>query len=121
MKQSRYDFNVNLFKSEFQKKKLHDFVSSETMEFFSRFDISTEFLSSDPSQWPQREDYKKGIDTCKAVHVVNDSAERGVKLFSDFNLKLTKDEEQKQFISKAVQHYRQIFPSHDKSVLGNEP
>lgn len=108
-------------KFEFQEKNLHDFVSSKTMKFFDRFDISTEFLSFDPSQWQQREDYKKGFDTCKNVHVINDSAERAVKLFSDYNEKLTRNEEQKQYIPKVVQHYRQIFASHKKSDLESEP
>lgn len=109
------------FDSNFKSKNLHDFISSETMKFFKRFEISTEFLLCDPSEWPQREDYKKGFETCKAIHVVNDSAERAVKLFSDYNEKLTKNEEQKQLIPKVVQHYRQMFPSHKKSDLVNKP
>lgn len=114
-------FDSKMLKSQFKNKSLHDFVSSKTMEFFERFYITTEFLLSDPSEWSQKDDYKNGLDICRAIHVVNDSAERAVKLFSDYNEKLTKKEEQKQFIPQVVQYYSQIFQSHNKSDLLNEP
>lgn len=49
--------------------------------------------------------------------VVNDCAERGVKLIEDFNKLLTKDEEDLQFLLQVVSSYREKFPSHAKKDL----
>lgn len=104
-------------KSKYKSKCIHDFVSVNTKHFFDRFDISTDFLSVDPTQWSQREDYKKGHTTCANIHVVNDAAERAVKLFSHYNDILCKDEDEKQHIIKLVQHYKSLYPSINKSQL----
>lgn len=103
--------------STFKTKNLSDFVSINTMKFFDRFDITTDFLTTDPSKWEGKEDFKQGVKTCEAIQVVNDSAERGVKLFSDYNQILSMDEEEKQFIVKVVQYYLQAFPSYNRSDL----
>lgn len=101
----------------YKNKHLNDFVSANTMKFFERLQICTDFLNVDPSQWTERADWQKGYETCKAIRVVNDVAERGVKLFTDYNNILTKDEEQKQFIVKVVKDYNEKFPSHKRSSL----
>lgn len=89
---------------EFLKKDLSHFVTSNTIKFFDRFDIDTEFLNHDPSTWLDREDYiearammkllkvfilfcykKFTILKMKFIKVVNDTAERSVKLMSEYN------------------------------------
>lgn len=102
----------------YKSKDISDFVSNNTSKFFERFDISTDFLSVDPSEWNDRDDYQKGRETCKGIHIVNDAAERAVKLFTRFNAILSKDEEEKQFIIIAVQHYNKLHSSIKKSHLG---
>ena len=49
--------------------------------------------------------------------VVNDKAERGVKLIQDFNSCLTKDEEQRQFLLQVVSECRKNFPDSSKATL----
>lgn len=49
--------------------------------------------------------------------VVNDPAERGVKLMEDYNRCLTKDEEDLQGLLQEVSEYRKQFPSHAKKDL----
>lgn len=49
--------------------------------------------------------------------VVNDPAERGVKLIEDYNQLLTKDEEDLQFLLQVVSEYRKKFKSHAKKDL----
>jgi hypothetical protein len=53
----------------------------------------------------------------KKLKVVNDIAERGVKLIKDYNECLTKNEEQKQFILQIVSDYRRRFPDCNKKTL----
>lgn len=53
------------------------------------------------------------------VIVVNDNAERGVKLMGDFN-QLTKDENDHQFLLQTVSEYRKRYPKYSKSALGDK-
>lgn len=98
-------------------KTLDHFVSRKTMEFFKRFNISTDFMQYEPALWAQREDYIRGSEVVGKIMVVNDVSERKVKLMEEFNALLTKDEDQKQFLLITVDRYRKNFPSHNKSSL----
>ena len=53
------------------------------------------------------------------LRVVNDTAERGMKLFEDFNHLLTNYEEEKQFVLQVVEANRKSIPSQTtkKSVV----
>lgn len=52
------------------------------------------------------------------MKVVNDTAERAVKVMSEFNEILTNNNEKvKQFLLQVVRDYRNQFPSHDKKEL----
>lgn len=99
---------------EFIANDISDFVTSNTMKIFERFDISTEFLKHDPATWMDREDYKAARNRLKLVKVVNDSAERGVKLISDYLKIQCKNEEEKQYILMVVSLFREMYKSHDK-------
>jgi hypothetical protein len=51
------------------------------------------------------------------LRVVNDFAERGVALMEEFNLALTKDEDQKQSILQVVEAHRARFPDANKATV----
>ena len=55
----------------------------------------------------------------KQLRVVNDTAERGVKLFEEFNNLLTHDEEENQFMLQVVEANRKAVPTQTakKSVI----
>ena len=61
--------------------------------------------------WMDNDEYKQGRERVKELHVVNDTAERGVKLFEDFNKLLTYNEEEKQFLLQVVEANRQSVPT----------
>lgn len=75
-----------------------DLITYKSIKLFDRFDIQTNFLSLDPIYWEENEEYKKGKQIVRSLKVVNDTAERHVKLMEKFNCKITKNEEQKQFL-----------------------
>ncbi|CAH1107405.1 unnamed protein product [Psylliodes chrysocephalus] len=58
--------------------RIEQFVTSETREFFKRFELDDEFLMTDPLTWHQNECFVKGLELVNKLKVVNDSAERGV-------------------------------------------
>lgn len=104
-------------KKSFAPKNLSDFVSSCTQDFFKRFNICTDFLKTDPTSWENNEHYLQGANICRNIKVVNDISERFVQLFTDYNLILTKDESQKQYLLQVVRDYTNNFPSVNKKQL----
>lgn len=97
----------------FKKKSISEFITKKTFQFFRRFDIRTEFLNVDPEFWPENEFWVSGRKLVKDLHVVNDTAERGVKLMSEFLNLLSKDEEETEYICQVVSKNRSEYPSHN--------
>ena len=52
-----------------------------------------------------------------ALKVVNDTAERSVKLIHEYNSILTNDEDQKQYWLQVVHAHRNQFPDSNKNTL----
>lgn len=102
---------------EFMKNDLSHFVTVDTKNFFLRFELPAEFLDTDPEVWAQREDYQYAVNILKKLHVVNDTAERGVKLIEDYNDKLCRDIDEKECLLQVVNDYRKKFPSFTKNKL----
>lgn len=98
-------------------KEVDYFITPLTFNFFKRFNISTHFLYFDPDDWNENLDFLKGSGIVKRFRVVNDTAERGVKLIQDYNATITKDEEQKQYVLQVVAECRKLFPNTLKSTL----
>jgi len=70
-------------------------LPAKSMMMFKRFGLSTNFLKIDPSEWNTQNYYIQGQKTIRSLKVVNDTAERGVKLIEEFNHKIAKNEDQK--------------------------
>lgn len=81
---------------------LVDLVTERTKKFFERFKLRTDFFTKPSIEWENCEDYKHGRDYVKKLKVVNDSAERGIKLLEDYHNHITKDEMQKQYVLKVT-------------------
>lgn len=103
----------------FVERNLCDFVTPRSQQLFDRLEMETDFLLFDPSVWNEREDYKAAVQKCQDVQVVNDSAERAVKLITDYNRSLTHDEDDRQYLLQVVEFYRQKYPDYKKSTVSN--
>uniref|UniRef100_A0A2S2QSD7 Uncharacterized protein n=1 Tax=Sipha flava TaxID=143950 RepID=A0A2S2QSD7_9HEMI len=55
-----------------------------------------------PSLWKMTTKYKEAKNIISTLKIVNDNAERGVKLMEEFNDKFTKQEEQKQYVLQVI-------------------
>ena len=93
------------------------FVSEQSLAFFKRFNILTDFLKLDPDAWLKNQEYLKCLAIVRKLKVVNDTAERGVKLIQDYNNSVTKDEEQKQYLLQVVAECRRLYPDESKATL----
>ena len=69
-----------------------------------------------PHTWEKFEDFRVFKEYVDNVKVVNDLAERGIKLISDF-IHMAKDEEQVQALLQCVEHHRDLFPNYNKDTL----
>lgn len=97
---------------------LEDFVTENTLQFFRILGLPVSFLSAvDPKDWTNNEEYKQGRAIAESLKVVNDTAERGVKLIQDFNSSLTKNEEQKQYLLQVVKAHRLRFRNTKKPAF----
>ena len=103
--------------NELLEKEIDDFICVNTKKLFKRFAINTTFLNEDPLMWANNEDYNKALSILKNIPVINDVAERGVKLIEDYNNKITKDESQKQYLLQVVSDYCKKYPDHRKETL----
>lgn len=105
---------------QFVYKKMEHFISPDSKRFFARFLIPTTFFEKDPSTWDDDEAFQIGRNIVKGLKVVNDTAERGVKLIEEYNKILSKNEEEKQFILQNVMEYRKQYPDVTKENLSKD-
>jgi len=56
-------------------KKLSDFVTTNTRQFFVALDVPQDFLHQHPSEWKSNSGYIRSLRRVKAVKAVNDAAE----------------------------------------------
>lgn len=112
----RYPLKPNHI-ANFCKMNLNELITPNTLQFFERFDISNSFLLEDPSTWDKNENYIYGKNKLSNLQVINDNAERGVKLMEDYNQVLTRNEDDMQYILQVVSDYRKKYPESSKSCL----
>ncbi|XP_025831548.1 uncharacterized protein LOC112904792 [Agrilus planipennis] len=99
---------------------LDDFVSVKSKQFLPRLQIDDSFLQEDVSTWKQNSAFLEAKRRISRLRVVNDTAERAVKLMQDFNGHITAEEEQKQFLLRCVQEHRNLYPDCKKTTLKNK-
>ena len=96
---------------------LSDLSTKNTMRFFQTLDINVEFFTMSVSEWVSRVDYTQGKQIVDHLRVVNDHAERGVKLMTDYNQTVTKDENSFQNLLLTVDSHRKSTPDSSKPTL----
>ena len=63
---------------------LSDLVGTDSWFLFHILQLDPQFLTDDVTNWPESASYQTLLTNLQALNVVNDWAERGVKLSSDF-------------------------------------
>lgn len=75
------------------------------MKFFDILDFPVQFLELDPEEWSQNSEYMNARKVVSSLRVVNDHAERAIKLMQTFNKKLTNSEEDFQDVLHISSHF----------------
>lgn len=70
---------------------LEQFVNVDSIIFFHKLKISTTWLKKNYENWSEDADYQDCLEAVTSLTVVNDIAERGVKLMQEYNDLFTKD------------------------------
>ena len=71
--------------------------------------IGLDWLLDPVEAWPKNDDYKKAVEYVTNLKVVNDVAERGVKIMSNFANVITTDPKQGEYLLQAVEYNRRRF------------
>lgn len=69
------------------------------------------------ASWRNNAAFLEAKTKVSLLRVVNDAAERAVKLVQDFHGLITAAEEQKQFLLRCVEEHRNLFPDCRKNTL----
>lgn len=89
---------------------LADLVTPDSWFIFNILDLDSGFLAEDVSQWPLSAAYQTSVVNVQAINVINDCAERGVKLSADF-LVSARSEKHYQNVIQVVEHDRKLQPN----------
>ncbi|GBM51650.1 hypothetical protein AVEN_43279-2-1, partial [Araneus ventricosus] len=98
-------------------KAIEDFISQKSLNLLRKLNIDISFLNISPDLWDRDDSYLKSQEIFQNLRVVNETAERGVKLMQDFNGLLTIHEEQKQFLLQCAEDRRKQYPDCKKATL----
>ena len=89
---------------------LSELVGPDSWYFFHILQLDPAFLTTDVSTWPAHPAYKEALINLEAINVVNDSAERNVKLSTDF-IGSARSEEHYQNVLQVVEADRKEKPN----------
>lgn len=89
------------------------FVGEDSWSFFELMKVEAEFLSKSVCEWETDDQYLTAKEIVDNICVVNDAAERGVKLVSDF-IGGAREEENLQNILQVVEADRRMVPNQRK-------
>lgn len=113
------DYQLTFDKGIF-KKELFDLVGPSSMTVLKSLKINIDFMfQNDVKKWKHLNDYQKAKEIVDSFKVVNDTAERALKMMTDYNHSLTTNEEEKQGAIQVVEDNRKRIPSTKKSVLSS--
>lgn len=115
---SSYESRKSLKKEEVIQKQLSHFVTSNTLEFLKEYEVDVEeWISVDPALWKENDYFLKAKDFFQHLSVVNDCAERGVKLASEYVNKFKEEKSMQEILQVTEQNRRMYSDSNKKTLL----
>ena len=96
---------------------LPDLVGPQSFLLFDLLVLPWDWLGDNPDTWEQSDSYMQMRDNVRTVNVINDVAERCVKLIADYATILTTEDKMRSLLLHGVERIRKMFPNFKKSVL----
>ncbi|KAG7171975.1 putative Inosine-5'-monophosphate dehydrogenase 1b-like 7 [Homarus americanus] len=97
---------LKVTEGEIPSLELKNLASTNINCFFQTTLLDSGFFSKDPSQWNDDPQFLQSREILQELQVVNDVAERAVKVIQDYNSSITKSEDQKQYLLQVVTTHR---------------
>ena len=97
-----------------------DFVGHGSLFIFQTMGFNHNWLRKPIHLWKNDSSYLEMEQYVKTLLVVNDSAERGIKLVSDYINILTKNSEEREDLLQVVEQHRQQYPDCNRSTLSKQ-
>lgn len=97
--------------------KISSLIGQNSWLLFTSLKLETNWMSDPVNKWEQNSDFQTALKFVKTAKVVNDTAERGVKLMQDFSKSVTKSESDKQNLLQNVESHRKKMPNFKKSSM----
>ena len=99
--------------------QLRDLVTPQSWQFFEIVKVCPDWLALPPAEWASSDDFRLAREYVQTLKVTNDTAERGIKIASDFMQVLTKDSEMRQKIFQVVEWDRHQRPDSKKCTMNS--
>lgn len=93
-----------------ESTELSDFVSKDSWFSMALLKIDDRFLEEPVESWADSQAYQDSLTNVHSLNVINDSAERGVKLSTDF-LSAARSEDHYQNVLQVVEEDRRSRPN----------
>ncbi len=90
---------------------LSSFVGSQSWFLFHQLKLNgkQEWLNVPPAYWNNFDDYNTAKGFVSSLAIVNDPAERGIKLITDFKDNC-KGQQNREYLAQVVEEHRRICP-----------
>ena len=89
-----------------EKTRQVDLVGPKSWFMFLKLKLDHGWLKKDPESWSNNPNFEVAQTFVRTVKTTNDTAERGVKLMTDYAQILTEDEDMKKWILQVVDSHR---------------
>lgn len=102
-----------------EQTNLSQLVGPNSWLLFRIFGQQGTWLKRTPQSWEENCEFNEMKTFVKNLKIVNDAAERGIKLIQDFSQSITEDENERQALLQSVEQSRKKTPTFQKRVLKN--
>ena len=97
--------------------QLSDSVMAQSLFMFHVTKLKYEWLNRPVHEWKNYDSFLEMESFVKNLKVTNDTAERGVKLVSDYANSLTKNSVEREDLLQVVEQHRRLMPGCSKATL----
>ncbi|KAJ8665879.1 hypothetical protein QAD02_007541 [Eretmocerus hayati] len=97
-------------------RDMNSSINSYSLRFFERFEVKTDFSKLSVALRDSDPDFLDKLEVVRFLRVVNDTAERAVKLTEEY-INRTKDEDPKQALFLTILHYKRAYSDANKRTV----
>ena len=94
-------------------------IGQKSWTVFNLLGHNADWLKQSPAEWAKDEEFNEANTILRNLKVVNDPAERAIKMITEYASSITHNEEEKQYLLQIVENHRNLIPVVKKSVLEN--